>query len=261
MTGGFLLAVIASVLAIVLVVPEYAEPAQGAASGEAGVAAAAVLGPSPSATPSLEPAPSPTSATPDELTGYRWPVRGGQVEQYYDWDSQGRFVITGRRVHGALLITWFAGAAVKAAHDGTVVAAGTDWQDAVGYDGPLDGYYERLRRKHRKPSLGVVIDDGNGYYSVYSELQDLRVAKGQEVAAGTLLGGMGRYEKRQMMRYHLVRMDGDWLRVSEAARRQGFPDYVREHVDPLVVLRLHANKKPRTDRPSPPGKPPRRSEY
>jgi len=107
----------------------------------------------------------------------------------------------------------------------------------------------------------VVIDDGNGYRSVYSELQDLRVEKDQEVKAGDIIGGMSRAEKRQMMRYQLVRIDGDWLKVSDAARRQGFPDYVREHVDPLAVLRLDANKKPRTDKRLPPADPPRLSQY
>ncbi|HEY6549086.1 MAG TPA: peptidoglycan DD-metalloendopeptidase family protein, partial [Vicinamibacteria bacterium] len=193
------------------------------------------------------------------------PVRGGMVADYYDWDDDGPFVIDGRRVHGGLVITWFEDAIVKAAHGGTVVAAGRDWRDYVGYDDDLDDYYAKLKRKKQKPSQGVVIDDGNGYHSVYSELQGLRVSVGEKVKAGEVIGGMSRVkengQERQMMRYELVRMDGRWLKVAQKERDRGFPEYVREHVDPLAVLRTDTAKKPRTDKPLPPADPPRLSEY
>jgi murein DD-endopeptidase MepM/ murein hydrolase activator NlpD len=262
LSGGFLLAVIATVLLIVVATPEYGEPGRASSDG----AAAAVLdvaSPAASEAPEAVEAalPSPTSALPDRLKGYRWPVRGGMVADYYDWDADGRFVIDGQPVHGGLVITWFDGAIVKAAHSGDVVAAGRDWQDEVGYDDELDDYYARLKRRKQKSSQGVVIDDGNGYRSVYSELKDLRVKPGERVKAGTIIGTMAAAEKRWMVRYELVRMDGDWLKVAANARKLGFPDYVREHVDPLVVLRLEANKKPRTDKPRPPSDPPRLSRY
>jgi hypothetical protein len=257
-SGGFLLAVIAIVLLIVIAVPEYAEPTRGASGSAPAVLTGA--SPAPSEAPE-EAAPSPTTPLPDKLKGYRWPVRGGTVVDYYDWDERGRFVIDERRVHGGLVITWFDGAAVKAAHSGTVVAAGRDWQDKVGYDGDLDDYYARLKRRKVKPSQGVVIDDGNGYRSVYSELKGLRVKVGERVKAGTIIGAMELSEKRYMMRYELVRMDGDWLKVATEARKIGYPDYVREHVDPLVVLNLDANKKPLTDKRRPPAHPPRLSQY
>jgi murein DD-endopeptidase MepM/ murein hydrolase activator NlpD len=43
-------------------------------------------------------------------------------------------------------------------------------------------------------SLGnvVVVDHGNGLHSVYAHLNSLSVSAGQQVAAGTQLGGMGR---------------------------------------------------------------------
>lgn len=256
-SGGFLLAVIAVVLLIVVAAPEYAEPAQG--STEDLPATSIGASPSPSAAP--EAAPSPTSPLPTELKGYKWPVRGGMVADYYDWDEQGPFVIEGRRVHGGLVITWFDGAIVKAAHKGTVVAAGRDWRNEVGYDDDLDDYYARLKRKRQKPSLGVVIDDGNGYRSVYSELKAVRVKPGQQVKAGTVVGTMGPAEKRYMMRYALVRMDGSWLKVAQPERDRGVPEYVHEHVDPLAVLRTNADKKPRMDKRLPPTDPPRLSKY
>jgi hypothetical protein len=90
----------------------------------------------------------------------------------------------------------------------------------------------------------VVIDDGNGYYSIYTELQDIRVEVDQEVEAGQILGSMARAEDLQMMRYRLVRMDGRWMKVHASDRKLGYPGYARERVDPLAVLRLDAKRMP-----------------
>ena len=267
MTGGFLMAVIAVALAIVIAAPQYAEPAAGG-----GLVAVE----------NLEPVPVPgdgqatvarevmTSKSPDKLKGYRWPVRGGMVAAYYAFDKRGDFEIDGKRVHDGLLITWFEGALVKAAHRGTVVAAGRDWAKYVGYDRSLDKVYARYaggaarknKSKNKKPQfpLGIVIDDGNGYYSVYSELKDLRVETGDKVKVGQIIGGMSRAEGKQMMRYRLVRMDGPGMKVHESARLRGYPDYARERVDPLAVLDTEAKRKPSLRR-KPPANPPRLSEY
>jgi murein DD-endopeptidase MepM/ murein hydrolase activator NlpD len=260
LSGGFLLAIVAVILAIVVAAPEYAEPAHGS-SDDGALAVTASASPATSEAPEIT-APDPTTAPPNRLKGYRWPVKGGMVATYYDWDPDGRFIIDGKPMHGGLVITWFEGAIVKAAHSGKVVAVGPHWQDEVGYDEPLDAYYEKLRRKKLKPSLAVVIDDGNGYRSVYSELKvDPRVKIGDKVKAGTIIGTMSKAEGRQMMRYELVRMDGDWLKVAPRWRERGLPDYVREHVDPLAVLNVNANTKPRTDKRVPPDDPPRLSDY
>jgi hypothetical protein len=60
-----------------------------------------------------------------------------------------------------------------------------------------------------------------------------------------------------MMRYQLVRMDGSWLRVADAERARGYPGWVREHVDPLLVLDVTRSGKLTTNRPAPPSDPPR----
>lgn len=258
MTAGFLMAVLAIVVSIVITVPEYAQPAAGA--GNVPVASA---DPSPDASvrPSSAPALVPTSKLPTKLRGYRWPVRGGAVEKFYQRDSDGRFVVDGQRIHAGLVITWFDGATVKAAHKGTVIAAGRDWADHIGYDGSLDKVYKALKRQKQKPSLGVVIDDGNDYLSVYSELKDLEVNAGESVKPGQVIGHMSRAEKRQMMRYQLVRSDGPPMQVRDADRELGYPDYIRELVDPLVVFKLDAKSMPTLDKPSPPADPPRLSDY
>jgi murein DD-endopeptidase MepM/ murein hydrolase activator NlpD len=264
LTAGFLLAVLAAVLLIVIAAPQYAAPADGGGGGvQAPVAIAAGASASPGS--SADPAPAamatPTSPEPAALKGYRWPVRGGMVAEYYDWADDGRFVIDGRRVHAGLVITWFEGAIVKAAHEGTVVSVGPQWEREVGYDGTLDDLYTRQARREEPATLGVVVDDGNGYRSAYSSLQDLRVKAGDTVKAGTIIGAMSRSEGRQMMRYQLVRMDGAWLKVADPERKRGYPDYAREHVDPLAVLDLGATRRARTDKPAPPAQPPRLSDY
>ena len=254
MTGGFLMAVIATVIVIVIAAPEYAAPAAG------GSTPAGSASPAPSSSMAAADVAAPTSRAPDKLRGYRWPVRGGTLADFYDWDRQGLFVIDGKRVHAGLVITWFDGAKVKAAHKGIVVAAGRDWLRHVGFEAPMDGFYQQSKRRKRDIPVGIVIDDGNGYRSVYTNLKNLRVKAGDQVRSGTDIGEMTVSERRYHMRYQLVRMDGPWMKVSKAGRKSGYPDYAREHVDPLAVLRIDANKMPLIKK-QPPTDPPRLSEY
>ena len=129
----------------------------------------------------------------------------------------------------------------------------------AGY-APIDN--PKKARTSKKPwfPMGVVIDHGNGYYSVYTEIKDLRVKPGETVKAGQPIGHMSKAEGMQMMRYRLVRMDGLPMRVHNGARQRGFPDYAAERVDPLAVLKTQGNKIPRMKR-QPPKNPPRLSEY
>ncbi len=263
-SGGFLMAIIAVALAIIVAAPQYAEPT---------VAADEVVDVAPSFDPQADEAvvqmaelTAPTSKDPGKLRGYVWPVRGGMVATYYQPHPSGDFEVAGERIHDGLVITWFEGAYVKAAHRGVVVAAGRDWARHTGFDGPLDDVYEQYAKGSTKNSkkprfpLGVVIDDGNGYYSVYSELKELLVEPGDKVKAGRALGRMSRAEGKQMMRYRLVRMDGAPMRVHDAARKRGYPDYARERIDPLAVLKTDAKRMPSLRRP-PPKNPPRLSDY
>ena len=260
------MAVIAIVLAIVIAAPQYAKPAALVA-----VAPIASGEPVPSAAPAdTAVAAAMTSAPPEELKGYRWPVRDGQVIRYFGADKAGRFEVDGRRFHDGIVITRFEGAPVKAAHKGKVMAVGRDWVQQAGYKGSPDQALARfdkelkgLKKQGREADeypLGVVIDDGNGYYSVYTELQELLVKPRDRVERGQPLGQMSKAEKKQMMRYRLVRMDGPLMKVHQSARAQGYPDYARERVDPLAVLDTEAKRMPRMKR-QPPKDPPRLSEY
>ena len=256
MTGGFLMAVIAIALAIVLAAPQYAEPAS-AADPATDLQTVSAEAESEDEAIAFEALPEPESKRPGKLRGYRWPVRGGMVDTYFEHDSRGIVEIEGKRIHDGLLITWFEGATVKAAHEGTVVAAGRDWARHTGFYDSLDGVYARYAdgngKKSGKPAFpqGIVVDDGNGYYSVYSELKGLQVKPGDKVKPGQPIGRMTVAEGRNgMMRYRLIRMDGKPMRVSEAARDKGYSDYARERINPLAVLNLKATKAPKL-----PGKP------
>jgi murein DD-endopeptidase MepM/ murein hydrolase activator NlpD len=253
---GFLLGIIGVVVLIVIGAPEYAVPASGNDAGTAALAAGVSPSPGSSLAPEASAWPSPTSPEPEALKGYRWPVRGGQVARYYDWAKDGRFAIEEKAVHAGLVITWFPGAPVKAAHKGTVVVAGRGWEREAGYVGPLDEVYARLTAAGQKPIEGVVVDDGNGYRSVYSGLRDVTVKEGQEVSPTTTIGLMDETDGWYMVRYQLVRMDGYPLKVAVKSRKQGYPYYAHEYVDPLRVLDLEARAKPRTTSPMPPKHPP-----
>ena len=153
-----------------------------------------------------------------------------------------------------------------------MVAAGRDWIAEVGYEGPVEGVRKRFDRRAKEQArktgqererfpMGVVIDDGNGYYSVYTELKDLRVKKDDVVEAGQIIGEMSRAEGKQMMRYRLVRMDGPRMDVHASEEsKKGYPGWARERIDPLAVLNTDAKRMPRLVGKRPQD-PPRVSDY
>jgi murein DD-endopeptidase MepM/ murein hydrolase activator NlpD len=84
----------------------------------------------------------------------------------------------------------------------------------------------------------VVIDDGNGYRSMYVHLNEATVEQGATVLAGDVIGreGMTGFATGCHLHYGLIRMDGAWLEVLPRLARFGYPPFVRERVDPLDVL-------------------------
>jgi hypothetical protein len=105
-------------------------------------------------------------------------------------DAQGRLF----RGDGARPQDWFGfGAPVLATGDGVVVEASDGMRDNVK-GGPPPFTQEQIMA-NLKLFLGnhVVIDHGNGEYSLFAHMQQgsVRVRPGQRVAAGTQLGGMG----------------------------------------------------------------------
>jgi murein DD-endopeptidase MepM/ murein hydrolase activator NlpD len=267
MTGGFVASVVLVVLVIVATTPEYARPAHEVAAGVPSVAGS----PAPVTAAVEHEDPDPISAPPDQLTGYRWPLRAGKVLAWFGPGKGGLIRDKGGRLHEGIDIATFCTAPVTAAHKGIVKAAGRDALGEVGFDATRDQVAD-LHRRHipRKRDgsgsdgsgkdvlpITVVIDDGNGYRSVYRHLADVTVKRDEKVKAGALIGHVGQTggAPRCHLQYELVRMDGEWLRVAEGeGKRVGYPKWIRERVDPLLVLDLDAKDAPGfASRNPPPG--------
>jgi len=223
------------------------------ASGDPSAPAPATSDPLP-ADPSPKPDPIPPrnggTAEPEALTGYQWPLHGGRISSFFEDRTDGFVVIDGQRVHDGLDIATYCGDHVGAAHQGTVLEAGRHFDRQIGYNGSLDAFYARLGRRHTLGQLPivVVIDDGNGYRSLYVHLEGVTVHPGDHVRQGQLIGYEGATGAATgcHLHYGLVRMDGAWLPVAmELVKKELYPSMVRERIDPLRVLSLKMKWAPR----------------
>lgn len=149
--------------------------------------------------PTLTPRPSPTStpdptpAPPSTLTGYQWPLPKGRLTLPFGPSPWGSRLVDGETFHDGVDLATFCGDRVVAAHAGTVLTAGRHYDAFMGWIGDLQPYLDRLDAKGLYSTLPivVVIDDGNGYRSMYAHFSKVVVKKGEVVAAGDLLGYEG----------------------------------------------------------------------
>jgi murein DD-endopeptidase MepM/ murein hydrolase activator NlpD len=129
-----------------------------------------------------------------------------------------------------------------AAHSGTVLAAGRHYDRFMGWDGDLGPYLRRLDRKKLWSTLPIVVivDDGNGYRSIYAHFGKVVVKKGKAVDAGDLLGYEGATGRASGCHLHY-----GLFSPLETARFEIEPDVVKRmkvpaqqvaRIDPLRVL-------------------------
>ena len=132
-------------------------------------------------------------ATIAPLTGYRWPLEHARITQAFGPSTGGLFVVGGVRFHDGIDLANFCGAKILAAHDGVVIGAGRHVLDVSGWAGDVAGYQARLDAKNLWGGLAltVVIDDGNGYRSVYVHFHRVDVKVGDVVHAGDVIGVEG----------------------------------------------------------------------
>ena len=80
-----------------------------------------------------------------------------------------------------------------AAHDGVVLAASRKFDTQMGWIGDLKSYFHRLDLNKLWFTLPivVVIDDGNGYRSIYAHFSKVVVKRGDTVKAGDFIGYEG----------------------------------------------------------------------
>jgi murein DD-endopeptidase MepM/ murein hydrolase activator NlpD len=127
------------------------------------------------------------------LHGYQSPLPHGRITLPFGPSKWGSRVVDGEPFHDGLDLATFCGDRIVAAHGGVVLAAGRRYDRQMGWVGDLRPYLDRLEAKSLWTTLPivVVIDDRNGYRSIYAHLSKAEVKKGDVVAAGDLIGYEG----------------------------------------------------------------------
>jgi murein DD-endopeptidase MepM/ murein hydrolase activator NlpD len=226
-------------------------PTAGAVAGEVHVAdspsplprastAAAPAGAADAADPA-DPPPA-AAAVASDLTGYRWPIAHPRITLPFGASPWGEWFVAGQRFHDGIDLATFCGDKIVAAHDGTVLAAGRHFDDFLGWVGDLTPYYSRLDAKKLWTTLPivVVIDDGNGYRSLYAHFGKIVVKSGQAVHAGDLLGYEGRtgHATGCHLHYGLFSPNETVSYTMDPAivKRMKVPTAEIARVDPMTVL-------------------------
>ena len=204
---------------------------------------ALAAGASPAVTPA-PPAPTGTvpAPTPVALTGYVWPVENARITQAFGPASAGLFVVDGRRFHDGIDIANFCGAPILAAHDGTVIAASRHVISLLGWTGDLAAYdaYLTSRNLWAAEARVIVIDDGDGYRSVYVHLHRIDVTVGQVVKAGQQIGLEGSSGHATGCHLHFSIYSPDdldrWTTDPAEVAKYHLPTGEIARIDPLTVL-------------------------
>ena len=233
---------------------------QGAVATPGEVAVRATATPSSSApalseatsspTPSASPTPSfpPTAAPPETLVGYRSPLPHGRLTLPFGPSPWGSRLVEGKAFHDGVDLATFCGDHIKAAHDGKVLAASRRFDTEIGWVGNLKPYFARLDRKHLWGTLPitVVIDDGNGYRSIYAHLSKVVVKKGQTVKAGQLLGYEGMTGRASGCHLHYGLFSpletATFAMEPDVVKRMKVPGAQIARIDPLLVIPQHVAK-------------------
>jgi murein DD-endopeptidase MepM/ murein hydrolase activator NlpD len=176
------------------------------------------------------------------LTGYRWPIEKGRISLPFKAIPGGEWINAGRLFHDGVDMASFCGAPVGAAHAGVVLAAGRHFDAQIGWIGDLGPYLHILDVRHMWNDLPivVVIDDGNGYRSLYAHFRDVTVGVGQRVEAGQLIGHEGATGHASGCHVHyglFSPLETKTFGVrADILRRLRLPRAVIARIDPLAVL-------------------------
>ncbi len=224
----------------------------------------AVMQPTPSPTLSAAPTPSAeptasaqTPAPPETLVGYRSPLPHGRLTLPFGPSPWGSRLVEGKAFHDGVDIATFCGDHIKAAHDGTVLAASRRFDSEIGWVGDLKPYFARLDRKHLWGTLPitVVIDDGNGYRSIYAHFSKVVVKKGQTVKAGQLLGYEGMTGRASGCHLHYGLFSplerATFAMEPDVVKRMKVPGAQIARIDPLLVIPISGAKPKPSPSPTP----------
>jgi murein DD-endopeptidase MepM/ murein hydrolase activator NlpD len=176
------------------VVPAVAFATTGGDRSAGGVVSPSASAPDASSLPATGNSPlALLSPSPTPLTGYVWPLDKAMVTLPFGPTSWGEYIVNGQLFHDGVDMATFCGDYVRAAHAGVVLAAGRQYDEFIGWVGDLTPYHNLLDTKHWWNSLPitVVIDDGDGYRSIYAHESKVIVTPGQRVTAGQIIGYEG----------------------------------------------------------------------
>jgi murein DD-endopeptidase MepM/ murein hydrolase activator NlpD len=210
------------------------------------------LAPTPAVTPTPTPLPTPTPAPtpipPALLTGYRSPLPHGRLTLPFGPSAWGSRIVDGTTFHDGIDLATFCGDRVVAAHAGTVLAASRRYDDQMGWVGDLGPYKDRLDRKHRWMTLPIVIviDDGNGYRSIYAHFGKVVVKRGDAVRAGQLIGYEGQTGRASGCHVHyglFSPLETATFEIDpDVVKRMKVPARQIARIDPVLVLPQYAQK-------------------
>jgi len=200
----------------------------------------------------------PTAPPIDALQDYAWPIAHPRLTLPFGPTAWGTRVVDGQRFHDGIDLATFCGDRVMAAHRGMVIAAGRRFDAFLGWVGDLGPYLARVEAKGLWTSLPimVVIDDGNGYRSLYAHFSRIVVKKGQHVEAGQLLGYEGATGHATGCHLHYG-LFSPYERATfgirpDVVKRMLLPDKEIARIDPLQVLPPRPGiNAPATPEPSP----------
>jgi murein DD-endopeptidase MepM/ murein hydrolase activator NlpD len=204
--------------------------------------------------PRIEPI-VPAPDAPETLTGYVWPLPKGRLTLPFGPSPWGSRIVDGERFHDGIDLATACGDRIVAAHDGVVLAAGRRFDGFMGWKGDLAPYVERLDTKGLWGSLPIVavIDDGNGYRSIYAHFRRVVVEPGDRVVADQLLGDEGATGRASGCHLHyglFSPLEARAFAIDPAVvERMLVPTHQVARIDPLRVLPWRPD--PRAS-PSPP---------
>jgi murein DD-endopeptidase MepM/ murein hydrolase activator NlpD len=191
------------------------------------------------------------------LTGYRSPLAHGRLTLPFGPSTWGSRIVDGTSFHDGIDLATFCGDHVVAAHDGTVLAAGRRYDDVMGWVGDLGAYKTRLDRRHLWLTLPIVIviDDGNGYRSIYAHFSKVVVKRGQTVKAGQFIGYEGMTGRASGCHVHyglFSPLETATFEIDpDVVKRMKLPAEQIARIDPVLVLPQYAPKA--SSSPSPAG--------
>jgi murein DD-endopeptidase MepM/ murein hydrolase activator NlpD len=204
----------------------------------------------PTATPTLGPlmfnptgpTPGPTPLPPSRLTGYVWPLDKPLITLPFGPSPYGELVVDGRRFHDGLDIATECWDNVRAAHDGVVLTAGRDYVDFMGWQGDLSAFKKLSSPSTWKVTMPIVIviDDGNGYRSIYAHEAAVSVKAGDHVKAGQVIGQEGDTGNATGCHVHYGLFSPNerelWEAWPENVTKYKLPPLITKRIDPLLVL-------------------------